>query len=545
MTSSTNDTRDQNFSTHSWPFEEAKKLLERVKDRDPSKPVLFETGYGPSGLPHIGTFGEVARTTWVRQAFEKLTGRPTRLIAFSDDMDALRKVPTNVPNQEMLSKHLGQPLSRIPDPFGTDESFAAHNNNQLQNFLNQFSFDFDFVSSSSYYESGKFNKALTRVLECHEQICKVVHPTLGAERRASYSPILPIHPETGEVMQVAVEITDPAKGLIKWKDANGKVFETCVFDGHAKLQWKADWAMRWYALGIDYEMSGKDLIDSVKLSSAICRILGGTPPVNLTYELFLDAEGQKISKSKGNGLSIEEWLRYGPTESLSYYMFQNPKRAKRLYFDMIPRSTDEYIGSAALAAEDYNKTPVEDEAQEKKRLARNDKIEIAREMTAFLSKDHAKHSNVPVSFGALLNLAAVANAPDKETLWRFIGRYDKSLTPQSQPYLDTLIGHAVDYAKERLEPLKKYRQPTDVERAALLDLKETLSGLDPSSTPDEVQTQVFEVGKRHFEKSQLRSWFGCLYEVLLGQEQGPRFGVFAALYGLSDTCDLIDQSLSR
>lgn len=510
-----------------WPFEEARKLAERVADKDPAQPVLLETGYGPSGLPHIGTFGEVARTTWVRQAFEAMTGRLTRLLAFSDDMDALRKVPGNVPQQEMLRAHLGLPLSRVPDPFGTHESFSAHNNALLCQFLDSFGFDYEFASATDYYTHGRFDAALKRVLEVHDEIVAIIAPTLGAERRATYSPVLPLHPETGRVMQVPILKVDPDAGTVVWEDEDGKRFETSVYGGHAKMQWKADWAMRWYALGVDYEMSGKDLIDSVKLSSCICRLLGKEPPATLTYELFLDAQGQKISKSKGNGLSVEEWLRYGPTESLAQYMFQQPSRAKRLYFDVIPRATDDYLTQVEKGkqqeTEDFLANPV-----------------------WFLHDGALRPQDTsPVSFTALLNLAGVANAREPETLWKFLKRYDPSLSPETHPYLAGLVKHAIAYFDERVRPGKTYRAPTEKERQALTDLAEALRATPPSSTPDEVQNVVFEIGKRHFAKSELRSWFGCLYEVLLGQKEGPRFGIFAALFGLPETVALIDEALAR
>src|SRR5579875_2569446 len=330
-----------------WPFEEARKLADRLAASGKQE-ALFETGYGPSGLPHIGTFGEVARTTWVRNAFTVLTGRASRLIAFSDDMDGLRKVPDNVPNRDMLAKYLGRPLTRIPDPFGTHESFGAHNNAMLRRFLDSFGFEYEFASSTDYYNAGRFDAALKRVLEEYDAIMAVILPTLGPERRASYAPVLPIHPETGVVMQVPIEARDPVAGTIAWRDPDsGRRFETKVTGGAAKLQWKADWAMRWYALGVDYEMSGKDLIDSVRLSGRICRILGSEPPVGFTYELFLDEHAQKISKSKGNGIAVEEWLRYAPPESLGQFMYGQPQRAKRLYFDVIPRATDEYLANSA------------------------------------------------------------------------------------------------------------------------------------------------------------------------------------------------------
>ncbi|QDH14461.1 lysine--tRNA ligase [Formicincola oecophyllae] len=515
-----------------WPYAEARKLVERLEGKPKDGPLLFETGYGPSGLPHIGTFGEVARTTWVRKAFTEMTGLPSRLLAFSDDMDALRKVPGNVPNQEMLAKHLGQPLSRIPDPFGTHESFAAHNNAMLRDFLDAFGFDYEFASASDYYASGRFDVALKRVLEVHDDIVKVIAPTLREERRATYSPVLPIHPETGEVMQVPIIKADPEAGTVVWKDpATGKTHETSVYGGHAKMQWKADWAMRWYALGVDYEMSGKDLTDSVKLSSRICRLLGGNPPENLTYELFLDAEGRKISKSKGNGLSVEEWLRYGTPESLGQFMFQAPTRAKRLHFDVIPKATDEYLGlierSRTQEGAAYHANPV--------RFVHGQLDQQGRV---------PEGAGSPVAFSTLLNLAGVANASEAATLWKFIRRYDSALSPESQPYLAALVERAVAYYNERVKPGKRYRAPDARERQALAELADALEALPATTTPEAVQNTVFEIGKRHFDKKELRAWFGCLYEVLLGQSDGPRFGVFAALYGLPETVQLIRGGLA-
>ncbi|KXV65067.1 lysine--tRNA ligase [Gluconobacter oxydans] len=514
-----------------WPFEEARKITARMdaraSDASEQAPALLETGYGPSGLPHIGTFGEVARTTWVRQAYEALTGRPTRLLAFSDDMDALRKVPTNVPEQEMLAKHLGLPLTRVPDPFGEYDSFAAHNNARLRQFLDSFGFDYEFASATQYYTNGTFDAALRRMLEVHDEIVATIIPTLGPERRATYSPVLPIHPETGQVMQVPIIKVDPDAGTVVWKDEAGKTFETSVLGGHAKMQWKADWAMRWYALGVDYEMSGKDLIDSVKLSSKICRILGKEPPAGLTYELFLDAQGQKISKSKGNGLSVEEWLRYGTPESLAQYMFQQPTRAKRLFFDVIPRATDDYLTLVQKA-----------ETQEGPELMANP--------VWFIHGGTIRPEDTsPVSYTALLNLANVANADKPETLWKFLRRYDPTLSPETHPYVDRLVHCALTYFKEQVYPNKTYRAPTETERKGLEDLADELAKLAPDTAPGDVQDVVFEVGKRYFAKPELRSWFGCLYEVLLGQTEGPRFGIFASLFGLPETVGLIRDALAR
>src|SRR6266852_8660049 len=331
--------------SNAWPFEEARKIVARL-ERNPKDEVIFETGYGPSGLPHIGTFGEVARTTMVRHAFRVLTDDkiPTRLIAFSDDMDALRKVPDNVPNKDMLAAHLGEPLSRVPDPFSNQHpSFGAANNARLRAFLDRFGFEYEFLSSTDCYMSGRFDRALLKVLERFDEVMAIMLPSLRQERAQTYSPFLPISPRTGVVLQVPILAHDPKAGTITYEDPDAREpVTTPVTGGRCKLQWKPDWAMRWLALGVDYEMAGKDLIDSVKLSGEICRALGGTPPDGFTYELFLDEQGQKISKSKGNGLTIEEWLRYAGPESLSLFMYREPKSAKRLYFDVIPRHVDEY-----------------------------------------------------------------------------------------------------------------------------------------------------------------------------------------------------------
>jgi lysyl-tRNA synthetase class 1 len=509
-----------------WPFEEAAKVAKRLGASGKGE-ALFETGYGPSGLPHIGTFGEVARTTWVRRAFTELTGLPSRLIAFSDDMDGLRRVPDNVPNRDLLVPHLGKPLTRIPDPFGTHESFGAHNNGRLRAFLDQFGFEYEFASSTEYYMQGRFDAALLRVLEKYEAIVAVILPTLGPERRETYSPVLPIHPHTGQVMQVRLDGYDANAGTVSWRDPDsGEQFETSVCGGGCKLQWKADWAMRWFALGVDYEMSGKDLIDSVRLSGRVCRLLGGAPPEGFTYELFLDEQAQKISKSRGNGLSVEEWLRYAPAESLAQFMYNAPQRAKRLYFDVIPRAVDEYLGNAA-------------------RLLRQSADERRTNPAWHIHGGRVvEEAASPVSFGMLLNLASVANAETPEILWGFIRRYAPDASPETAPFLDRLVGYAIAYYRDFVRPAKRYRQPSELEREALVDLAETLKGLDAAADADSLQNMVFEVGKRHAFPD-LRSWFSCLYQVLLGQEEGPRFGGFVALFGTQETVALIEAALSR
>ena len=507
-----------------WPFEEAARLAARMAGRDPATPALLETGYGPSGLPHIGTFGEVARTSWVARAYTELTGRPTRLLAFSDDMDGLRKVPDNVPNRELLSAHLGLPLTRVPDPFGTHESFGAHNNARLRAFLDGFGFTYEFASSTDYYRAGRFDAALRRTLAVHDEIVALVAPTLGPDRRSTWSPILPVHPVTGIVMQVRIDTVDAGAATVRWTDDAGLRHETSVLGGGAKLQWKADWAMRWAALGVDYEMSGKDLIDSVRLSSKICRVLGAEPPVSLTYELFLDEHAQKISKSKGNGISVEEWLRYAPPESLAQYMFNQPTRAKRLFFDVIPRAVDEYLANRAKASE-----------QQGAALHAN---------PAWFIDEGGRGDALPVTFGMLLNLASVANAETADVLWGFLARYRPGANPDIEPLLARLVEHAVVYYRDFVRPAKTYRAPDDRERAALADLAETLKGMAAETEPETLQNAVFEVGKRHAFPT-LRDWFGCLYEVLLGQTEGPRFGIFIALYGIAETVALIETALVR
>ncbi len=513
-------------SAKAWPFEEARRLLQRLQNKIPEKGyVLFETGYGPSGLPHIGTFGEVGRTMMVKRAFETLSDIPTKLICFSDDLDGLRKVPDNVPNKDMLAQHLEKPLTVVPDPFETHNSFGEHNNNRLQRFLDQFGFEYEFKSSTEAYKAGEFDETLMKILENYDDVINVILPTLGEERRQTYSPFLPISPSSGKVLQVPLMDKDVKAGTITFKDEDGSIVTQPVTGGHCKLQWKVDWAMRWVALGVDYEMSGKDLDESVKLSSKIAKIIGGRPPQNLTYELFLDDKGSKISKSKGNGISLDEWLTYAPAESLALFMYQKPKTAKRLFFDVIPKAVDEYLTFSRKLAHDEK--PFDNPAWHIEKS-----LPVAR-----------KAAQTPLSFSILLNLASVCNTEDKAVLWGFISRYDKDLSPANAPLMDELVGYALTYYRDFVKPHKNYRAPTDLERQAIEELKAALEGLGDNLDAGELQTEVFTIGKKYFEND-LKSWFKVLYQVLLGQDQGPRMGSFIALYGKDETIELIKEKLS-
>jgi lysyl-tRNA synthetase, class I len=515
--------RDLALEARAWPFEEARKLLTRP-DTAGKGYVLFETGYGPSGLPHIGTFGEVARTSMVRHAFETLSDVPTRLICFSDDMDGLRKVPSNVPNQDLLAAHLDQPLTAVPDPFGKFDSFGAHNNAMLRSFLDRFGFSYEFKSATECYRSGLFDKTLLRVLAHYDAIMDVMLPSLREERQKTYSPFLPLCPRTGRVLQVPVVARDVAAGTITYEE-EGRRTEVPVTGGHCKLQWKADWAMRWVALGIDYEMAGKDLIPSVQLSSKIARILGAAPPDGFNYELFLDEKGEKISKSKGNGLSIEDWLRYATPESLSLFMFQKPRTAKRLYFDTIPKTMDEYVSHLEAYAGQGEAERLENPAWH-------------------IHDGKPPREDVPVSFGMLLNLVSASSAQDRAVLWGFIRNYAPGASPETHPLLDRLIGHALRYFEDFVRPAKRYRVPTDKERRALHDLADALESTAPDSDAESLQNIVYEIGKSHqFEP--LRDWFKAIYEVLFGESQGPRFGSFVALYGIAESVGLIHGALAR
>lgn len=523
-------------TSKAWPFEEARKLVERVK-RTGKTEVLFETGYGPSGLPHIGTFGEVARTTMVRRAFELLCDVPTRLLCFSDDMDGMRKIPETVPDPAALRPYLHMPLTAVPDPFGGKyESFGHHNNAMLRRFLDKFGFDYEFASATDYYKSGRFDPMLLRALEKFDDIMAVMLPTLGEERQATYSPFLPISPSTGRVLYVPMKEIDPKAGTITFADEDGTDVTMPVTGGRTKLQWKPDFGMRWAALGVDFEMFGKDHQTNAPVYDRICEILGAEAPQHYVYELFLDENGQKISKSKGNGLSIDEWLTYADPESLALFMYNKPREAKRLYFDVIPRAVDEY--GAFLSA--YQ------------RQAGKPADQLMNPVWHIHGGNPPPPEEGGISFALLLNLAAVANAHDKSSLWGFILRYAPSLKPETHPRLDALVTHALRYFDDFVKPAKRYRPPTEEEAAALAGLAEALASLPPDASPEEIQQKVYDVGRRDpYRTTQkdgsvgvAQSWFNMLYQVLLGEEKGPRFGSFVALYGIGNTRSLIARAIA-
>jgi lysyl-tRNA synthetase class 1 len=540
--------REAAEASKAWPLEEARKLVARL-ERAKKSEVVFETGYGPSGLPHLGTFGEVARTSMVRHAFRVLTGDSvrTRLIAFSDDMDGLRKVPDNIPNRELIAAHLGKPLTRIPDPFGQYDSFAAHNNARLCAFLDKFGFEYEFMSSTETYKSGRFDKALLHTLECFDEVQAIMLPSLREERAATYSPFLPIHPRTGIVMQAPLLAHDFGGGTITWRDPEThEEFTTPVTGGQCKLQWKPDWAMRWHALGVDYEMSGKDLIDSVKLSSRIVRVLGTEPPAGFNYELFLDENGQKISKSKGNGLTIDEWLAYASPESLSLFMFQKPTAAKRLYFDVIPRNVDDYLSFLDAYPRQTGK----------ERLGNPVWHIHAGAPPAPEILTHEQHGQ-SISFAMLLNLAAVSNTENPEVLWGFLRRYYPAASPETHPRLDRLVRYAVAYFRDFVAPKKRYRAVDEVERGVLEQISAKLAELPAGASADEIQHALYDIARpvpRYQDLSakgatQARpgvsnDFFNMVYAVLLGEERGPRLGPFIALYGLEETRALIAKALA-
>ena len=517
--------RDAAMNSKAWPFEEARRVLKRYEKKPPEKGfVLFETGYGPSGLPHIGTFGEVQRTTMIRRAFELISDIPTKLVCFSDDLDGMRKVPDNVPQQEMLKENLQRPLTSVPDPFGEYESFGHHNNAMLRRFLDTFGFEYEFISATEFYRSGRFDEILLRCCERYDDIMKIMLASLREERQQTYSCFLPIHPETGRVLYVPMKEINAKDGTITFDDEDGREWTLPVTGGQVKLQWKPDFGARWAALGVDFEMYGKDHSTNTPIYDGICRALGAKAPEHFTYELFLDEQGQKISKSKGNGLTIDEWLTYASTESLGYFMYQKPKTAKRLWWDVIPKAVDEY----------HQQLRAFPDQTVEQQLANP---------VWHIHGGKPPASDMVVPFAMLLNLASVAGAKDKSGLWGFIQRYAPDATPEQNPQLDQAAEFAVRYFRDFVAPTRTFRAPSEKERAALEDLVARLKSWDGGLDAEALQSMVFAVGKEH-EFEPLRDWFTALYEVLLGASQGPRFGGFIALYGVDETVALIERAMA-
>lgn len=520
----TDSLRELAFTSNAWPFVEARAILKKINNTVPQKGyVLFETGYGPSGLPHIGTFGEVVRTTMVRKAFELLSDIPTRLWCVSDDMDGMRKVPDTIPNKEEYIKYFGLPLTSIPDPFGTAESFGHNMNARLRNFLDTFNFEYEFVSATDCYKEGKFNDMLNRVIDKYEEIMAVMLPTLGEERQQTYSPFLPLDPETGQVLQVKILEVDKKNYTITFKNERGELITTPVTDGKTKLQWKPDFGMRWAAFDVDFEMYGKDHLINGPIYTKICKILGGKAPHQSFYELFLDENGEKISKSKGNGLTIDEWLKYAPEESLSYFMYLSPQKAKKLYFDVIPKCVDEY-------QQQLRAYPTQDAAKQL-------------DNPVF----HIHYGNPPlpdaaISFSLLLNLVSACNSDDPKVIWGYIQKFQADASEQSTPLLAALVKRAINYYHDHIKPNKQYRTPSSEEQAAFSMLKTRLTEVPSHSSAEEIQNTVYSVARDL--NMDVKSWFTTLYEVLLGSSQGPRFGSFVALYGIAETIKLIEEKCS-
>ena len=506
--------------TSAWPFVEAKKMLrERKSFIEKKGKIILQTGYGPSGLPHIGTFGEVARTSMMVNALNQLTDLPTEIITFSDDMDGLRKVPDNVPNQELLTANLHKPLTQVPDPFNKFKSFGEHNNEMLKTFLNSFNFKYSFKSSTSLYKSGYFNPTLQIILENYDGVMNIILPTLGKDRQKTYSPFLPICPETGHVLEIPILEIDKNNSKVVF-DNNGKKLEVSILDGNCKLQWKVDWAMRWYALDVDFEMYGKDLIESAILSTKIINLIGKKNPSGFAYELFLDEKGEKISKSKGNGITIDQWLTYASPESLSLYMYQNPKRAKKLYKEIVPKAVDEYLDCIEKAK-------------------KQDELQLLMNPVWHVHNGKIPQEDSIMTFSMLLNLVETSNADNKELLWKFVKKYNPNISEKNSPIFDALVGYAIKYFNDVIKSQKKYKMPNDEEKKALTALVKTLETCNEQMTPEEIQTLIYSTGKENGYAENLRDWFKLIYEVVFGDENGPRMGFFISFFGVNETKELI------
>ena len=510
--------------TSAWPFVEAKKMLrERKTFIEKKGKITLQTGYGPSGLPHIGTFGEVARTSMMVNALNQISDFPTEIITFSDDMDGLRKIPDNVPNQKLLNENLHKPLTQVPDPFEKFNSFGEHNNEMLKNFLDSFKFKYKFQSSTSLYKSGFFNSTLKIILENYEEIMNIIIPTLGKERQKTYSPFLPICPDTGHVLEIPVLEIDKEKSRIVF-DNSGKKLEVSILDGNCKLQWKVDWAMRWYALDVDFEMYGKDLIESAILSTKIINLIGKKNPSGFAYELFLDEKGEKISKSKGNGITIDQWLEYASPESLSLYMYQNPKRAKKLYKEIVPKAVDDYLDSI-------------------EKSKKQNELQLLMNPVWHVHNGNIPNEDIIMTFSMLLNLVETSNADSKELLWKFVKKYKQDIDEKKFPIFDGLVGYAIKYFNDVIKAQKKYKSPSENEKLALQALVKTLEKCTDEMSPEDIQTLIYSTGKENGYAENLRDWFKLIYEVVFGDENGPRMGFFISFFGVKETKELLINKL--
>ena len=510
--------------TSAWPFVEAKKMLrERKSFIEKKGKITLQTGYGPSGLPHIGTFAEVARTSMLVNALSQLSNLPTEIITFSDDMDGLRKVPDNVPNHKLLSDNLHKPLTQVPDPFEKFDSFGEHNNEMLKNFLDSFKFKYNFQSSTSLYKNGFFNPTLKIILENYEGIMNIIIPTLGKERQQTYSPFLPICPDTGHVLEVPVLEIDKEKSKIIF-DNKGEKLEVSILDGNCKLQWKVDWAMRWYALDVDFEMYGKDLIESAVLSTKIINLIGKKNPSGFAYELFLDEKGEKISKSKGNGITIDQWLSYASPESLSLYMYQNPKRAKKLYKEIVPKAVDDYLDCI-------------------EKSKKQNELQLLMNPVWHVHNGNIPNEDMIMTFSMLLNLVETSNADSKDLLWKFVKKYKPDISEKNFPIFDSLVGYAIKYFNDVIKAQKKYKIPNENEKLALQALIKTLEKCNDEMLPEDIQTLIYSTGKENGYSDNLRDWFKLIYEVVFGDENGPRMGFFISFFGVNETKELLINKL--
>jgi lysyl-tRNA synthetase class 1 len=510
----------------------ARKILKKINNKTPKKGyALFETGYGPSGLPHIGTFGEVVRTLFVKHAFECLAPNiPTKLICVSDDMDGLRKVPSNIPNQNQVEKYLKQPLTSVIDPFEETSSYGEYMNMKLKSFLDFFSFDYEFISATENYKSGKFNNTMLLVAKNYEQIMKIMLPTLGEDRRKTYSPFMPIDSSTNHVLENGVKSIDAQKNTLQYADQSNQEQEISIENGCCKLQWKVDFGARWFDFGVDFEIFGKDHLANEKIYKSICKSLGGTPPVTFCYEMFLSEDGAKISKSSGNGISVEDWLKYAPKESLALYMFQKPQTAKRLHFDVIPKAMDEYLSFL----KSYHKATQEDQ-------------KISNPVF------HIHFSNVPnnlefdINYSLLINLASACNPENEDILWEFIEKYQKNLDKNNSPILSKMVKCAINYYNDFIKPNKHYHSPSHIETKAILQLSDNLKIWKEQNEPNNnLSNVVFDTARENgYDKKTMKNWFNLLYKTLLGQNEGPRINSFIEIYGIDNFISLVQNKLKN